>query len=99
MISAIATPTAVLDAAPPSRPKDAESAAKQFEAMLIGQMLRSTREAAEDDDSDTTAEPMIDLADQQFAQLLADNGGVGIAHTVAAGLKHVEQKQGEQNAH
>jgi Rod binding domain-containing protein len=94
MTNAIAPATAVLDAAPPSRPKNAESAAKEFEAVLIGQMMRSVREAAEDEDGDSTSEPMIDLADQQFSRMLAGNGGLGLAKTITTGLK-----QGEQNAH
>jgi Rod binding domain-containing protein len=85
-ISAAVMP--VLDTAPMSKPKDAAGAAKEFEAMLIGQMLRSARESAQDRDSDATGEPMIDLADQQFSRLLANNGGVGLAHMITAGLKH-----------
>jgi flagellar protein FlgJ len=93
-IPAVSTP--VLDTAPAQPPKNAESAAKEFEAVLIGQMLRSAREAAQDDDDDHDAagETMVDLADQQFARMLAASNGLGIAHVVAAGLK-----QGEQNAH
>jgi Rod binding domain-containing protein len=94
MTGAIASSTPVLGAAPQRRPKDAEGAAKQFEGMLIGQMLRSAREAAEDDDDDPDGQPMIDLADQQFSQMLANNGGMGLAHVIVNGLK-----QGEQNAH
>jgi Rod binding domain-containing protein len=92
--NAIASPAALLDAAPQSRPKDAEGAAKQFEALLIGQMLRSAREAAQDDDGDSPGQTMVDLADQQFSQLLANNGGMGLAHMITAGLK-----EGEPNAH
>lgn len=84
-IAAAAMP--VLDTAPTSKPKDAAGAAKEFEAMLIGQMLRSARESTRDGDSDATGEPMIDLADQQFSRLLANNGGVGLAHMITAGLK------------
>ena len=94
MTRAIASSTAVLYAAPPSRPKDAEGAAKQFEALLIGQMLRSAREAAPDEDTDAAGQTMVDLADQQFSQLLANSGGMGLAHMIVTGLK-----QGEQNAH
>jgi Rod binding domain-containing protein len=57
-------------------------------------MLRSAREAAEDDDTDLAAEPMADFADQQFSRLLANHGGVGLARIVTAGLN-----QGDSNAH
>lgn len=70
-----------------AKPKKAEDAAKQFEALLISQMLRSVREASKDDDGDSTGETMLDVADQQFSQLLANNGGVGLARMVVSGLK------------
>ena len=67
-----------------SKPKDAPAAAKQFEALLLAQMMRTARESAEDDDS--TAETMFDVAGQQFAQLLANNGGLGLASLITKGL-------------
>jgi peptidoglycan hydrolase FlgJ len=69
------------------KPKNAAEAAKQFEALLIGQMLRSAREAAASDEHDSTGETMFDLAGQQFAQMLANSGGLGLAKMIAAGLK------------
>jgi Rod binding domain-containing protein len=93
MTSPIAAATPLIDAAPAGRPKDAAGAAKEFEAMLIGQMLRSARESAADDGADAAGEPMIDLADQHFSQLLANNGGMGLASIITEGLK-----RGEQNA-
>jgi Rod binding domain-containing protein len=71
---------------PQAKPTKAADAAQQFEALLIGQMLRSVREASQDDDDDSTGEPMLDLANQQFSQLLAKNGGFGMAHMIAQGL-------------
>ncbi len=66
-----------------------------FEALLLGQMLRSAREAggggltgAGDDENDANS-TMIELGEQQFAQALAGSGGLGIAKMVVAGLtKH-----------
>jgi Rod binding domain-containing protein len=94
MTNPVAAMTPVLDAVPVSKPKNAAEAAREFEAILIGQMLRSARESAQDDDTDQAAEPMADFADQQFSRLLANHGGVGLAHMVTAGLN-----QGESNAH
>jgi Rod binding domain-containing protein len=62
-----------------------ESAAKQFEALMIGQMLRTARENT--DDPDSSGSTMLDLADQQFSQVLANNGGLGLATLVVKGLK------------
>jgi flagellar protein FlgJ len=79
--------SAALPTIPAATPAKASEAAKQFEALLIGQMLRSVRDAAKDDDGDSTGETMIDVADQQFSQLLAKNGGLGLARMVVSGLE------------
>ena len=72
-------------------PAKIREAAKQFEAMLIEQMMRSARESASGDwagtGGDQTAEPMAEMAEQRFAQLLASNGGLGLAKLVADGLE------------
>jgi peptidoglycan hydrolase FlgJ len=74
----------------PSRVKDA---AQQFEALMIGQMLRSVREAAKDSDSDSSGDTMIDLADQQFSKLMSQNGGLGLAQMIVKGLNHENRQQ------
>ena len=66
-------------------------AAKQFEALMIAQMLRTARENTEDENS--TSSSMLDLADQQFSQVLANNGGLGLANLVVKGIN-----QGQINA-
>jgi Rod binding domain-containing protein len=63
-----------------------KDAAAQFEGMLIAQMLRSVREAASTDDSDSAGGTMLELAEQHMAQLLAANGGLGVAKLVVKGL-------------
>ncbi len=70
---------------PQDSPKKIEGAAQQFEALLIGQMLKSAHES--DDDSDNSSETMLDVANQQFSQLLANNGGLGLAQMIVKGLK------------
>ena len=77
-----------MDTAVPSK---VEGAAKQFEALMIAQMLRSARENTEDQDS--TESTMLDLADQQFSQVLSNNGGLGLAKLIVKGLN-----QGQANA-
>ncbi len=84
--------SAALPPIPDAKPAKTSEAAQQFEALLIGQMLRSVRETA--DDQDSTGSTMLDVADQQFSQLLARNGGLGLAHMIVSGLE-----RGEQNAH
>ncbi len=77
------------------KPTKATDAAQQFEALLIGQMLRSVREASQDDDSDQAGATMFDLADQQFSQLLSKNGGMGLAHMIVKGLDKAAIAKGE----
>jgi flagellar protein FlgJ len=81
---------AALNWTPQAMPSKIQGAAQQFEALMIGQMLRSVREAAQDQDSDSSGETMMDLADQQLSQMLARNGGLGLAQMIVKGLKTEE---------
>lgn len=74
---------ATLDTATAAATK-VEGAAKQFEALMIAQMLRTARENTEDQDS--SGSTMLDLADQQFSQVMANNGGLGLAKLVVQGI-------------
>jgi Rod binding domain-containing protein len=65
-------------------PRTASEAAEQFEALLLGQLLRAARPSEEPED--VALETMWDLAAQQFAQVLAHNGGVGLARMIRAQL-------------
>lgn len=79
---------AMSTAASPATPKTAEQAAQQFESMLIAQMLRSAREAggAGDEEGDSEKSTMLDLSEQQFAQMLAQKGGLNLSHLIIQGL-------------
>jgi len=81
---------------PGSKPqqKDTETkisqCAKEFEGLLLEQMLRSARASGgaltadgDDDDANST---MVELGEQQFAQALASSGALGIGKMVVAGL-------------
>ena len=64
--------------------------ARQFEALLIGQMLRSARDPDGEGLMGTEDGPgstLVEMGEQQFAQTLANNGGLGIAKMVIAGLE------------
>lgn len=78
------------DARTPQKPEPVGKAAKDFEALLIEQMLRSAREAGSGDwmgsADDQTGMPLGEMAEQQFAQMLASNGGLGLAKLVVDGL-------------
>ena len=66
------------------KPKNVAEAAQQFEALLLGQMLKDVH--ASEESQDPTSETMWDIAAQQFAQVLSKNGGLGLAKLIASGL-------------
>jgi flagellar protein FlgJ len=65
-------------------------AAKQFEALLLAEMLKSMREASDGGwlgaEGDPAGDSAMALAQEQFAQALAQGGGLGLSKLVAAGL-------------
>jgi Rod binding domain-containing protein len=65
-------------------------AARQFEALLIARLLRTAREAGSEGwlgcGEDASASPALELAEEQFAQALAAQGGLGLARLIAVGL-------------
>jgi flagellar protein FlgJ len=71
-------------------PEKIKEAASQFEALLIGEVLKTAHESEGGGwlgtGEDQTAGAALGLADQFLAQTMAKNGGFGLAKTVAAGL-------------
>jgi flagellar protein FlgJ len=70
-------------------PEKVRDAAQQFEALLIGQILRSARESGSawfSDGDDPSGEVATDYAEQHLATVLAQKGGLGLADTIAKGL-------------
>ncbi len=70
-------------------PQTVEAAAKQFEALMIAQLLKEARGdeggwlgSGEDSGSATAA----GLAEEQFAQALAQNGGLGLSAQIVSSL-------------
>src|ERR1700730_3183645 len=96
MQSVLSAPVPLMSLSAGSAKKDTpakiQQAARDFEALLLSQMLKSAREACgggltgdggDDDEANST---MIELGEQQFAQALASGGGLGIANIVETGL-------------
>lgn len=73
-----------------SKPTRVEDAAQQFESLLIHQMMRSAWESAPDglDEEGSGSEDSVmrDLACQQFTQMLAKQGGIGMTRLIVKGL-------------
>jgi len=93
-----ATAVAALNAPPlhgsaPNSGQKLHDAAGQFEAMLIAQMLKSMRENSQDEDDDEASSTYRDMAEQQFAQALSAQGGMGIAKMVEAQLGNRDANQ------
>ncbi len=75
---------------PKDDPEKVKNAAKQFESLLIGQMLKSMTSSeggwlgTGEDQSSSSA---MEYAQEAFAQSLSAKGGLGLATLVAQGLK------------
>ncbi len=71
------------------QPKTVEAAAKQFEALMIAQLLK---EARGDEGGwlgggeDTGSATQTGLAEEQFAQALAQSGGLGLSSQIVSSL-------------
>jgi Rod binding domain-containing protein len=83
-------------------PKDIKSAAQQFEALLTAQLLKSARETSGGwlgSGEDAAASSAIELAEEQFAQALSSQGGLGLASMIERSMapvnKTVESRSGE----
>jgi Rod binding domain-containing protein len=78
-----------MTAATKDSPEKIKTAAGQFEALLIGQMMKSMHNAdggwlgTGEDDSASSA---MEYAEESFAQAMASKGGLGIASLVSKGL-------------
>ncbi len=70
-------------------------AAQQFEALMIGEMMKSVRESSDSgwlgtNGDDPSTDQATEMAEQHFAKALAMGGGLGLS-------KMVEQKVGQQS--
>ena len=71
-----------------------KDAARQFEALLIGQMMKSMRDSEGGwmgTGEDESAASAMEYGTEMFAQSLANSGGLGLAKMVVAGLKPADQ--------
>jgi Rod binding domain-containing protein len=80
----LADPTADLSTTD-KKPTRLGEAAKQFESLMIGELLKSAGgdgSAWLGDDADTASETAMGMAQTQFAQVMASKGGFGLAKTI-----------------
>jgi len=66
-------------------PRALHQAAQEFEALLIGQLLKSMK-LSESSDGSGAASSMMDFAQDSLARLISQNGGIGLAHFLESSL-------------
>lgn len=75
---------------PKDDPAKVQDAARQFEALLLGQMMKSMRDSeggwmgTDDDDAASSA---MEYGQEMFAQSMATQGGFGLAKLLVTGLQ------------
>lgn len=73
-------------------PEAITKAATQFEALLIGEVMKSAREADGSGwmgtDEDEAGSTLMDVSEQQISQALASSGGLGLAKMISTGLSN-----------
>ena len=92
--SSIAAAGSTLPARPKDDPAKVLDAAKQFEALLIGQMMKSMQDSEGGwlgTDADDASSSAMEYAQEMFAQSMAAGGGLGLASLVAKGLTPPEK--------
>lgn len=74
-----------------------KEAALQFESLLIGQMLRIMREASQggglSPESNEAGQTLSEFAEQRLSEVLASQGGLGLASLIEHGLQQSDHPQ------
>ena len=96
-IGPLLPPAPPTQSGPQSDPVKIEHAAKAFESLLIGQILKSSHADGSANwlgsDDDPAGDSATELAEEQFAQALASRGGLGLAKMITKGLTDESQKK------
>jgi flagellar protein FlgJ len=90
MSGILAGSLAEIKAGAKDHPERLKQLAAEFESLLLAQLLKSMREATSSGwlgaGEDQAGVTMVEMAEQQFAQLLASQGGLGLADLIVQGL-------------
>jgi peptidoglycan hydrolase FlgJ len=93
-----------LSAPPASSPGNVDDvrlhkASQEFEALLVGEMLKSARDAGSDgwlgSGESTGDDSAMDMAESQLANALASSGGLGLASTIERAMAKSNQNNAE----
>ena len=94
---------ASMESGPRSRPASVKQAAMQFEALLIGEILKSARTDSGGgwlgSGGDQAGESMSELAEQQVAQVLSASGAFGMTKLIEQGLEHSAHPASRAGSH
>jgi peptidoglycan hydrolase FlgJ len=78
-------------------PGKIKDAAQQFEALMIGQLLKTAREASSESGGwfgtgdDQTGQIAMDMAEQQLASTMSKQGGFGLTTTITRDLEQTQK--------
>lgn len=75
--------------APGTEKSSKKETASDFEALLIGQMLKSARSDSNGwlgTGEDSSSESLVDLAEDQIAKVLAQGGGLGLGDMITKSI-------------
>jgi Rod binding domain-containing protein len=83
--------------------RDLATAAQQFEALMLQQMLQAGHDPDESwfgtgEDDDQANQQAMDIAQQQFASALAAHGGLGLAKMVVSHFAENPDRENEPAA-
>src|SRR5579884_1967944 len=74
------------DVSATKKPSKLHDAAQQFEALMIGEMMKSVRDSSEEgwmgSGGDSGSDSAMDMAESQFAKGLSMGGGLGLAKVI-----------------
>ncbi len=69
--------------------KDVKSAAREFEALLIGQLMQSAfspEQMGLGGEMDSGGQTMLDFGREHLARVIAEGGGLGLGKLIESGL-------------
>jgi Rod binding domain-containing protein len=83
-------------AGPILKDKNIKSAAKEFEALLIGHLLESAFSAQDgvlSGNGDSGGQTMLDFGREHLARVISQGGGIGLASIVEGGLSRSNSRK------
>ena len=95
--NAVSLDVPVLSPEANSKTSKLHSAAQQFEALMIGEMMKSVHEGSSSgwlgsDDDEGGDNQAMGMAESQFANALAMHGGLGLARMVEQSVRQQNEK-------